>query len=234
MLFLETGRGEHRIDFVPYPVENGSVYVLRPGQVHELRLSAGSTGFLLQFSPGFFDEGNRPAAQTLRKLGGYPYVRPSSFGALLMLVRYLADEIERKQEGYSHMIRSGLTMVLTDLARYIPETGPADSYLLDRMEELNDLIRTHVFRQKQVSFYAGRLNLTAYQLNAATKTVLGKTCSEVIRDAIILEAKRSLRATTDPISRIAWQLGYEDASYFVRFFRKYTGQTPEAFRQNFR
>ena len=37
--------------------------------------------------------------------------------------------------------------------------------------------------------------------------------------------------STQTVSQIADQLGFEDASYFTRYFRKYVGQTPEPFRQ---
>ncbi|WP_409994868.1 helix-turn-helix domain-containing protein [Chitinophaga pinensis] len=51
---------------------------------------------------------------------------------------------------------------------------------------------------------------------------------------MILEARRQLRATTEQINNIAFRLGYEDVSYFIRFFKKHTGYTPDAFRQNCR
>jgi AraC-like DNA-binding protein len=81
-----------------------------------------------------------------------------------------------------------------------------------------------------VSFYADLLNLSSYQLNAITKATLGKTCSELINEFIILEAKRTLLATSNQVNQIAYHLGYEDVSYFIRFFKKHTGYSPEAFR----
>lgn len=86
--------------------------------------------------------------------------------------------------------------------------------------------------RKQASQYADLLNLTAYQLNSITKKTLGKTCSEVINDHIILEAKRLLIATSNQVNQIADQLGYEDPSYFIRFFKKHTGISPDAFRNH--
>jgi AraC-like DNA-binding protein len=77
------------------------------------------------------------------------------------------------------------------------------------------------------------LHLSPYQLNAITKSMLGKTCSELIHEYIILGSKRQLLATSNQVSQIAYQLGYEDVSYFTRFFRKHTGLSPEAFRHHF-
>jgi YesN/AraC family two-component response regulator len=76
------------------------------------------------------------------------------------------------------------------------------------------------------------LNLSAYQLNATVKAALGKTCSEIINEHITLEAKRCLLSTSRQINQTAYRLGYEDVSYFIRFFKKQTGYSPEAFRNN--
>ena len=51
---------------------------------------------------------------------------------------------------------------------------------------------------------------------------------------MILEAKRNLLATSNLVNQIADDLGHEDVSYFIRFFKKHTGYSPEAFRQNFK
>lgn len=78
------------------------------------------------------------------------------------------------------------------------------------------------------------LSITPYQLNAITKALLHKTGSELINEHIILEAKRMLIGTANQVNQIANMLGYDDPSYFIRYFKKQTGLTPEAFRQNFK
>lgn len=49
VLALQTGHGVHEIDFIEYPVQDHSFFILRPGQVHKLQLSGNSTGFLMEF-----------------------------------------------------------------------------------------------------------------------------------------------------------------------------------------
>ena len=78
------------------------------------------------------------------------------------------------------------------------------------------------------------MNLSSYQLNGITKTTVGKTASALIDEYILLEAKRYLLATASQVKEIADHLGYEDPSYFIRFFKKHTGLSPDAFRKNFR
>lgn len=96
-----------------------------------------------------------------------------------------------------------------------------------------ELVEGNITQYKQVSQYADLLNLTVYQLNAITKALLNKNASQLINEYIILEAKRNLLATANQVSQIAYHLGYEDVSYFIRFFKKHTGFTPDAYRHNF-
>jgi AraC-like DNA-binding protein len=66
-------------------------------------------------------------------------------------------------------------------------------------------------------------------LNRISKACLNKTTTDLITDRILLEAKRSLTHTTLCIGEIAENLGYLDNSYFARFFKKKTGETPLEF-----
>ena len=110
----------------------------------------------------------------------------------------------------------------------------AKAFLDERFEELVRLVESNIATTKTVSRYADLLNLSSYQLNAITKASVGKTVSDLINEQIRLEAKRYLLATSNQIKDIAWDLGFEDVSYFIRFFKKHTGQSPETFRKNFK
>ena len=81
--------------------------------------------------------------------------------------------------------------------------------------------------------YADLMNITANHLNAFVQDMLGKTAGEVIRDRVLLEAKRLLTNADMTIAEIGYHLNFKDNAYFNRFFKKYTGQTPETFRKQF-
>jgi AraC-like DNA-binding protein len=78
------------------------------------------------------------------------------------------------------------------------------------------------------------MSVSSYQLNQITKSAIGKTASALIDEHILLEAKRYLLATANQVKEIADHLGYEDPSYFIRFFKKHTGLSPDTFRKNFK
>jgi AraC family transcriptional activator of pobA len=237
LLVLEKGAGNHEIDFIPYKITGRSVFFLRPGQVHQLKLKAGSTGYLMGFRTGFY-ENDKIFNQLLRKAGNWNHYKPdvSSFKRLLVLVNYIFQEYSHKQESYAEVIKANLTIFFIELVRQNSKnvSRNVNIYAQERLDEFLSLLESNVSTDKQVSQYADKLHLSGYQLNAMTKAMLGKTCSELISEYIILESKRYLLATSNQVNQIAYHLGYEDVSYFIRFFKKHTGYTPEAFRHNFK
>lgn len=240
ILALEKARGTHVIDFAKYDIRNHSVFFMRPGQVHQLNLYAGSTGYLLQFNTDFYHPGDKASGQLLRRASNKNVcpLDAGKFRKILTILSYIFQEYKNKQEGYKDVIRANLGIFFIELVRNQQNRkaspGNPNTYHLDRMEEFLSLLESHIQKSKKASEYADMLNLSAFQLNAITKLTLGKTSSDVINDYILLESKRFLLATTNQVNQIASHLGYDDVSYFIRFFKKHTGYSPDAFRQNFR
>jgi AraC-like DNA-binding protein len=93
-----------------------------------------------------------------------------------------------------------------------------------------NLIENNVSILKFPSEYAELLYVTPNHLNAICKELIGKSAGEMIRDRIVLEAKRLMVNLDLSISEIAYELNFRDNSYFSKFFKKYAGITPEEFR----
>lgn len=240
ILAVEKGSGMHEIDFVKFKVQDHSLFILRPGQVHRLELKAGSKGYLLEFDPAFYQPKDRISDQRWKKATGKNYceVEAARFRKLYLILAMVFGEFTAREEGYAEAIRANFDLFFIEWIRQSKEpgrtSGSENNYTQDRYEELMRLLETNIGTKKNVPDYTGLLNLSAYQLNAITKTTVGKTVSELINEQIVLEAKRYLLATSSQVKEIADQLGYEDPSYFVRFFKKQTGFSPEAFRKNFK
>ena len=238
ILVVENGKGHHEIDFRSYAITDHAVFFMRPGQVHQIELNAGSTGYLIHFRDEFYLPQDQNAGQLLRKLSQLNYyaLNADQFLKLMRVLTFVFQEYTDKQEKYQEVIKANMGIFFIELLR-AQNNIAADQvslYNQERLEQLLSLLERHVFSHKQVAEYAAMLNLSTYQLNAIAKTTLGKTCSELINEYLVLEAKRYLLATSSQVNQIAYSLGYEDVSYFIRFFKKYTGHSPEAFRQNFR
>lgn len=237
ILVLEKGMGSHEIDFISYTIGNHSVFFMRPGQVHQLILKAGSSGYLIQFSTDFYSPQDN-VFNTLRKASSINHrkVKAHRFQKLLLQLDYAFQEYTNKEEHYLEVIKMNLSAFFIELIRQ-QSNSPSDItnlYTQERLDAFLQLLETHLYHHKEVTYYTEKLNLSTYQLTAITKTTLGKTCSELINEQILLEAKRYLLATSNQINQIADNLGYDDVSYFIRFFKKHTGFSPEVFRQNFK
>jgi AraC-like DNA-binding protein len=88
--------------------------------------------------------------------------------------------------------------------------------------------------EKLPSFYAEKLSITLKHLNRICNEILQKTATEVITDRVILEIKRMLIDKQLAVNEVAFKVGYEDYSYFSRFFKKQTGLSPTEFRNTVR
>lgn len=240
LLALQKGDGAHEIDFTNYQVVDNSVFFLRPGQVHQLALKKGCRGYLVEFNNGFYHPKDKRASQRLRKASNWNFCEfdTNRFSQLYATLGSMFQEYTAMEEGYQDVISAYLDILFIGFVRQSAnpkaETIPTNPYTQERFEEFLELLDKHIVIHKQVSQYAGLMNLSPFQLNEITKSAIGKTASELINEHIILEAKRYLLATPNQIKDIADLLGYEDVSYFIRFFKKHTGCTPEVFRHNFK
>lgn len=239
VLAVKKGKGDHIIDFVRYKIRDNAVFFLRPGQVHELHLQKGSTGYLVEFNGSFWSSRENFSNQAMRKVSSKNYceLKPEAFNKLFLTLTTAFHEYEDKQPGFKDIILASLEIFFIELMRQSRNPQKTSkitsSYTQERLEDLLSFLEKYIFTHKRVSEYADMLHLTTYQLNAITKTMLGKTCSDLINDQLILESKRMLLATSNQVNQIASQLGYDDVSYFIRFFKKHTGLPPEAFRNKF-
>jgi AraC family transcriptional activator of pobA len=179
-----------------------------------------------------------------RLIEGFPFFRSEVKDQVLQL----GDKTRREAEGFfismveEHFDRrqlSGLRIAALLLQLFItvqrdhfPVTGPeAVSYNSIILRNFRDLIDTHFGSIRLPKDYAAMLYITPNHLNALCKDLLGVSAGQLIRDRIVLESKRLLSNFELPIGEIARELNFPDSSYFVKFFKKYTGTTPEIFRK---
>ena len=102
---------------------------------------------------------------------------------------------------------------------------------LDYVMLFKDLLDKQYQIQKQVGYYAGQILITEKRLNLATTKVLGKTPKELIDDRVMLEAKRLLAHTTESVKEIGFNLGFEEPTNFIEYFKKHALTPPSDFRE---
>ena len=112
-----------------------------------------------------------------------------------------------------------------------PFKGPA-SYNQTLVRNFQKLIAENYTRLKLPKKYAEMLYITPNHLNAVCKDILEMSAGDMIRNRLVLEAKRLLTNQQLNINEIAFALNFNDNSYFTKFFKKTEGITPEAFRKH--
>ncbi len=152
-------------------------------------------------------------------------------------IEYLFDallKLDFRCEPDKSLMQVYLTAVIYEIKKLMIESGldfyPSKAFLITK--KYNDLLTANVGAERSVDFYARQLDITPNHLNKSVKAVTGRTAITVLNEMSIQEAKMQLRYTSLSISDIAFQLGFEDLSYFSRFFKKTTGMTPMEYRRN--
>ena len=84
---------------------------------------------------------------------------------------------------------------------------------------------------RDVGFYADKLCITAKHLSQVVKDVSGKTALEIIEDYALTECKALLLSTTMTIQEISDELNFPSQSVFGKYFKRLTGMSPKAYRQ---
>lgn len=97
-------------------------------------------------------------------------------------------------------------------------------------QDFGQLVLDNYTREKSVAFYAGKLSITPAYLSSVVKQVTGRTCTDIIADMVIMDAKAQLKSTNLPIYLIADSLNFENISFFGKYFKRYVGIGPQEYR----
>lgn len=239
--FREAG-GTHTVDFKEYPIAKNTLFFLSPGQVHFFDHAVEHKGILIKFCTDFLkeertDEDIYIKYNLFNAFDSQPYCTISEDTAqhLLAILHKLEEEQQNENLiGHVDMLRSFTKIFLVLVHRHCEKSS---DYALSEKKSSHRLfvmfrktLEQHYTRQHTVKEYADSLNVSAKTLSNCVIESSGKTPLAFINDRITLEAKRLLRFSNMMIKEIADYLGFEDPSYFVKFFKRQTGHLPSSFR----
>ncbi len=150
---------------------------------------------------------------------------------IYLMVNQLLDIYQEKvpssyQDNYLNCILHELSY---QTLRYIKSTRIEKSEL----QPMQDWIRIHVFEDISLQSIADYFNYNKNYLSRKYKKVIGISITAQITKYRMDSAKVLLAETSLSIQEIADQVGYEDAKYFMRVFRKMENMTPTQYRFTF-
>jgi len=238
ILFVDDAVGVVQIDNAVVHLEQAKIIVIEPGCVNTINFSGKASGKTICFSEtffslrynnnilnhfGFLETENR----VISEMSGS---QSEKFESLLKLIH---QEYLLHSEESINLLRSYINIILFELERLLSPvkmTRKTD-VKLDKVHQFKKLIEHYHIQYKLPSYYADKLNITTNHLNKLCKEETSKTAGDLIRKHICIESQRQLRFTTLSINEIADELGFESPSYFITFFKKQVGITPEQFRK---
>ncbi|MBC6611153.1 helix-turn-helix transcriptional regulator [Hymenobacter sp. BT507] len=241
LVLLWEGSGRHWIDTTAYSLQPHTLYFTVPRQVILKEELHPVSGFNLNFTEEFLA---LDGSGTLRQL---PIIQNPHNGHALRLapadMAFVQDILEKMYAEYqaAHpwqytMLLAYLNVLLVYLSRlYTAQYHPldaADGAVL--LGKFRTRIEESFTQHHDVGTYADMLHLSAGHLSEVVKEQSGKSAIAHIHERLVVEAKRLLFHTEQSSKEIAFQLGFEDASYFNRFFKRLTQQTPLQYRHGVR
>lgn len=239
MLLITKGQGKHIIDFTEYEVEEGSMFILSPGQVHQWVLSRNVEGYVLFFTKKFFlhdfNTDRLHRFPFFNSTFSSPFLKLNTQQTASILQKYslMCTEYRKRKPEFQEVIRMYLNIMLLELSRYYP-LRKRDKHILThdiiQLHKFEALIDKHFKHHRPLTCYAKRMHITERQLSYLCKKTLNKKPSEIMTERIVLEAKRLITHSSLSISAISEELNFKDSSYFIRLFKKVTKFTPEQFR----
>ena len=102
---------------------------------------------------------------------------------------------------------------------------------LDYLLLFKEVLEKRFKKYRSVNRYASELGIPVNRLNKASLHTIGKSAKQLIDERILLEAKRLLTHSTFSIKEIAFELGFDEPTNFIKYFRKHNQITPVEFRE---
>lgn len=166
----------------------------------------------------------------------YPpmYKLEEAFDHVMHNFNNLAWELETKGPYHLNIIRLKLIEILYDYNRACEYCLLGFRKGMNRQYQLTYTFKQHLeekFKElKTVQQYAELMGITPKHLTEVIKEETGMTALQVIHERLLLEAQYLLRHSHLTVKECAYELGFDNISYFNRFFKQHLGQSPLNYR----
>lgn len=241
LIFTTKGNGRHTIDFAEYEIIPQRVFLITYGQLHHWDYLRSVSGFIILFTEAFYNliyTGNDKIKSDKALVNNQAFVDldDNEFKEWNNLIRLIEEEYLSNATNCKEVI---CLMLKALILKYNRKSNKVliNANLSSRKHtligEFKAYIEQYYKEWKLPKLYAQLMNITPNYLNSICKEVQNKSATELIKDRIILEAKRLLIHTDDTVTQIAYELGFEDNSHFGKYFKSALNITPDQYRTTF-
>ena len=232
-------------------LEDAEISFSRPGEMMNWRLKQGENGILLIFTKEYL----LTLIENKNFLNSFDCLITNVNERIELDTnehRFFENALKEMMHEYSNpskhsqtSIKLWLSVLLIKVNRICrsndnvaPETNFSSSadfiyhrFLTALEENFRQLSKRECLKPHSVSEFAQKLNINPSYLNECVKKASRKTAKSLINERWLLMAKCQLMHTSDNISEIAYNLGFESPGYFTRFFKKFEVVSPVEFRK---
>ncbi len=232
-LFVTNGYVKRQLGIVNYDVRQNELMIIPKFQISTTEFhSEDLNGFYCHFSDSFLT--NNPFLlqwKTTDFENTKIVLSQETANRIHQLLETINNLYQQNWIQNKELIAQYLRTVLTEITfqnKYAPSS-------LDKKKDLVlkyiQLVNLNLKKGLKISNYAELLHISPNHLNKIIKNQLSKSAQEIHNEIILQEAKVLLLQTSKDISEIAFDLGFNDVSYFGKFFRKHTNQSPMEYRK---
>lgn len=151
---------------------------------------------------------------------------------LLATIATIEQELRAGLPGALEVVRHHLALLLLAIWRVSDRMGdrpqPSPRAIVRGFVQLLEL---HIRDHWTIPHYAEALGVTADRLNTAVRRATGRTPMELVHQRLMSEAATLLDGSALQIAEVAEALGFKDAAYFSRFFKRMAGVSPRSHRE---
>ncbi|MCS4301225.1 AraC family transcriptional regulator [Chryseobacterium sp. BIGb0232] len=234
---MESGHVKMMVDFKTVESQDPAIFCVLPGQVHQGLMMKDVSGWFVAVKAELIPETVRSVFEELlveiQPLSVSKSWREKINTSASLLKFFLSDEILGSKEG-SLIVQSqlhALTGMFAFIYKHENRVKTAhEPRALQLTRAFRTLVRAEFKTMKSPSAYAALLNISRGYLTEVIREVTGKSAQHWIHQEILIESKRLLVFTHLTIKEIAYEIGYNDHTYFSRLFSKLEGQPPSEFR----
>ena len=242
ILWFQNDGGKHTIDFREYDIQRNTLLFISPGQVHFFDNPKACKGVILRFCTDIMGTDNRTEDMFIKynmfnTYDGEPYytIDDETAGRLSEIVDNMRKE-QTDEQAFGHMdiLLAYAKIFIIFINRYA---------IHHEEKKLNEQKASHrlfvMFRKMveekyttmhSVKEYADSLFVSTKTLSNSVTECTGRTPLAFINNRIVIEAKRLLQYSKMTGKEIAYHLGFDDPSYFVKFFKRETGYLPSEYQ----
>ncbi|WP_375739974.1 helix-turn-helix domain-containing protein [Pseudomonas boanensis] len=236
LLYVQRGQAVVEVEGRRTEVLEAAIQVTPPLCVHGFQFSEDIEGYVLTIAAPLvaqLEEQLGAPLTVLASSGSYPVGRDRRY--INMLFTLLHQEYEGSAPARDLLLHSLVNLLIVWISRRNQQNVPPDNrdernrQLLGRFIKL---VEQHYREHLTVETFAHRLGMSSVYLNTLCRQLAGQTALQIVHQRLLLEAKRNLIYTRMTISQLSDSLGFSDPTYFSRFFRRLSGQSPNAFRHS--